>query len=178
VNYLLQGRVKTVRSHLRVGGSPWTVHAGRSGRGRGGTGSRRRWGSAVCGGRRGFGGGSDGACGEGGLVAAALEEAGLAVAAAEGEEAVLPASARSAGVHARRLVGGAARLLGRPPWDARHGCGRAEVDVDRVGFFSSGLGSWRASLAYTFFSLQLGICPCVATGHKYFNNFKLIQLNI
>ena len=55
----------------------------------------------------------------GGLVAAALEEAGVAIEAAEGEEGVLAAAARAAEVNTR-LVGPAARLVGRPARGARH----------------------------------------------------------
>lgn len=56
----------------------------------------------------------------GGLVAAALEEAGVAVEAAEGEEAVLAAAAARAAEVDARLVGAAARLVGRPARGTRH----------------------------------------------------------
>ena len=60
-----------------------------------------------------------------GFVAAALEEAGVAIEAAEGEEGVLAAAARAAEVNTR-LVGPAARLVGRPARGARHAGRRRE----------------------------------------------------
>jgi hypothetical protein len=69
-----------------------------------------------------------GRCGSG-FVAAALEEAGVAVEAAEG---VLAAAARASEVDTR-LVGGAACIVGRPARGARHDGAVELVEGEREG---------------------------------------------